>query len=117
MTILDQVVPHLPFDFSSIDIAAQQSSGLCRSGDAWLSPLGAAMFTLHFSATLDSELGRRLSVTQHLVALPVVEAVTQRIGYENGLTICFTARPELGGILVKVVDHGKRRSMRYRMRY
>ena len=83
MTILDQVIPYLPFDFSAIVIAAQQSSGLGRSGNAWLSPLGAAMFTLHFSTTLDSELGRRLSVTQHLVALAVVEAVTERIGYEN----------------------------------
>jgi len=115
MTILDPLIPHLPPDFSGIVIAAQQSSGVGRSGNAWLSPLGAAMFTLHFPTSLDSELGRRLSIVQHLVALAVVEAVIERSGYEDvGIRIKWPndllhgqTGAKLGGILVKSSIMGK----------
>lgn len=53
-----------------------------RGGNAWLSPPGCAMFTLHLQVALSSRLGQRIPFLQHLAALAVVEAVRTLPGYE-----------------------------------
>lgn len=53
-----------------------------RGGNAWLSPLGCAMFTLHARISLDSALGQRLPFLQHIVSTAVVESVRTMPGYE-----------------------------------
>lgn len=53
-----------------------------RGGNAWLSPLGCAMFTLQVQVELSSKLGQRIPFLQHLAALAVVEAVRTLPGYQ-----------------------------------
>lgn len=53
-----------------------------RGRNAWLSPLGCAMFTLAVQVDLNSALGRRIPFVQHLAALAVVEAVRALPGYQ-----------------------------------
>lgn len=53
-----------------------------RGKNAWLSPVGCAMFTLGVQVELSSRLGRRIPFLQHLAALAVVEAVRTLPGYQ-----------------------------------
>lgn len=53
-----------------------------RAGNAWLSPLGCAMFTVHTRVPVGSRLGQSIPFLQHLAALAVVEAVRTLRGYE-----------------------------------
>lgn len=53
-----------------------------RGRNAWLSPVGCAMFTVGLQVELSSRLGRRIPFLQHLAALAVVEAVRTLPGYE-----------------------------------
>lgn len=53
-----------------------------RGRNAWLSPLGCAMFTLSVEVDLSSRLGQRIPFLQHLAALAVVEAVRTLPGYQ-----------------------------------
>ena len=65
-----------------------------RGGNAWLSPVGCAMFTLAIQVELSSRLGQRIPFLQHLVALAVVEAVRTLPGYEvpDDTFTCTTTR-------------------------
>lgn len=53
-----------------------------RGRNAWLSPLGCAMFTLNVQVELSSRLGQRIPFLQHLAALAAVEAVRTLPGYQ-----------------------------------
>lgn len=53
-----------------------------RGRNAWLSPVGCAMFTVGLQVELSSRLGQRIPFLQHLAALAVVEAVRTLPGYE-----------------------------------
>lgn len=63
------------------------STAAGRSKNAWLSPLGCAMFTLKVQVNLRSKLGQRIPFLQHLAALAVVEAVRSLPGYEVSVCI------------------------------
>uniref|UniRef100_A0A3Q4GXI3 Holocarboxylase synthetase (biotin-(proprionyl-CoA-carboxylase (ATP-hydrolysing)) ligase) n=1 Tax=Neolamprologus brichardi TaxID=32507 RepID=A0A3Q4GXI3_NEOBR len=78
-----------------------------RGRNAWLSPLGCAMFTLNVQIELNSKLGQRIPFLQHLVALAVVEAVCSLPGYQDidlrvkwPNDIYYGNRMKLGGVLV-----------------
>ena len=58
-----------------------------RGGNAWLSPLGCAMFTLHVQVPISSSLGQSIPFLQHLAALAVVEAVCTLPGYEVSIPL------------------------------
>ncbi|KAM9728585.1 biotin--protein ligase isoform 1-T1 [Menidia menidia] len=83
MDLLEGMTVHLPDDVGLIAVAAQQSQGRGRGRNAWLSPLGCAMFTLRVRVELSSKLGQRIPFLQHLVALAVVEAVCTLPGYQD----------------------------------
>lgn len=53
-----------------------------RGPNAWLSPVGCALFTLLVSIPLRSQLGQRIPFVQHLMSLAVVEAVRSIPEYE-----------------------------------
>lgn len=55
---------------------------LGRGGNAWLSPPGCAMFSLHLRVPQRSLLGERIPFLQHIVSLAVVLGVRQKPGYE-----------------------------------
>ncbi|XP_053697240.1 biotin--protein ligase [Sabethes cyaneus] len=56
-------------------IPRQQTNGIGRSKNQWLSPKGCAMFSLQMHVPLNSPLGRRLPLIQHLVAVAIVRAI------------------------------------------
>ncbi|XP_048037382.1 biotin--protein ligase isoform X1 [Megalobrama amblycephala] len=107
MDLLDGLVSQAPQEVGLIAIAARQTQGKGRGGNAWLSPLGCAMFTLHLQVPLNSRLGQRLPFLQHLVALAVVESVRTLPGYEDvdlrlkwPNDIYYSNLMKLGGVLV-----------------
>ncbi|XP_028452185.1 biotin--protein ligase isoform X2 [Perca flavescens] len=107
MDLLQGLTLHLPKDVGLIAVAARQSQGRGRGGNAWLSPLGCAMFTLAVQVELSSRLGQRIPFLQHLAALAVVEAVRTLPGYEDidlrvkwPNDIYYSDLMKLGGVLV-----------------
>jgi biotin-(acetyl-CoA carboxylase) ligase len=56
-----------------------------RGGNAWLSPNGCAMFSVHVRVPLVSTLGDRVAFIQHIMGLAVVLAVRQKSGCEVGV--------------------------------
>ncbi|KAM9846631.1 biotin--protein ligase [Aulostomus maculatus] len=107
MDLLEGLSLHSPKDVSLIAVAAQQSQGKGRGRNAWLSPLGCAMFTLSVQVELSSRLGQRIPFLQHLTALAVIEAVRTLPGYQDidlrvkwPNDIYYGDRIKLGGVLV-----------------
>ncbi|XP_053703840.1 biotin--protein ligase [Synchiropus splendidus] len=107
MELFEGLYHQLPKDISLIVVAAQQISGRGRGRNAWLSPLGCAMFTLCLQVDLKSKLGQRIPFLQHLVALSVIEAVRTLPGYEDvdlrlkwPNDIYYSNLVKLGGVLV-----------------
>ncbi|KAL1379982.1 hypothetical protein pipiens_003672 [Culex pipiens pipiens] len=60
----------LPHGF--VAIPRRQTRGTGRNRNQWLSPDGCAMFSLQLHVPLDSPLGQRLPMVQHLIALGIV---------------------------------------------
>ncbi|MBN3297921.1 BPL1 ligase, partial [Amia calva] len=107
MDLLEGLMLQLPQEMGLIAIAARQTQGKGRGGNAWLSPLGCAMFTLHVRVPVCSPLGQRIPFLQHLAALAVVEAVRGLPGYEDidlrvkwPNDIYYSDLMKLGGVLV-----------------
>ncbi|XP_017023562.1 biotin--protein ligase isoform X1 [Drosophila kikkawai] len=53
----------------------QQTAGVGRSNNQWLSPLGCAMFSLQLHLAMDSPLGSRLPLLQHLIGAAIVNSL------------------------------------------
>ncbi|KAI3373381.1 hypothetical protein L3Q82_021930, partial [Scortum barcoo] len=107
MDLLEGLTLHLPKNVGLIVVAARQSQGRGRGRNAWLSPLGCAMFTLRVQVDLSSRLGQRIPFLQHLAALAVVEAVRTLPGYQDidlrvkwPNDIYYSNLMKLGGVLV-----------------
>ncbi|KAF4520098.1 hypothetical protein B566_EDAN010327 [Ephemera danica] len=64
-------------------VPRQQLTGRGRGGNEWLSPEGCGMFTLQLHLPLNSNLGRRVSLIQHITALAIVIAIREAKGYED----------------------------------
>ncbi|XP_016982089.2 biotin--protein ligase isoform X2 [Drosophila rhopaloa] len=56
-------------------LPVQQTSGVGRSNNQWLSPLGCAMFSLQLHLAMDSALGSRLPLLQHLIGAAIVNSL------------------------------------------
>ncbi|XP_051540030.1 biotin--protein ligase-like [Myxocyprinus asiaticus] len=107
MDLLEGLMLQLPHEMGLIAIAARQTQGKGRGCNAWLSPVGCGMFTLHLQLPLNSPLGQRVSFLQHLMALAVVESVRTLPGYEDidlrlkwPNDIYYSNLMKLGGVLV-----------------
>ncbi|KAM8897237.1 biotin--protein ligase isoform 2-T2 [Spinachia spinachia] len=107
MDLLQGLTLHLPKDVGLVAVSARQSQGKGRGGNAWLSPLGCAMFTLTLQVEMSSRLGQRIPFLQHLVALAAVEAVRSLPGYQDidlkvkwPNDIYYGNLMKLGGVLV-----------------
>uniref|UniRef100_A0A2S2NYB8 Biotin--protein ligase n=2 Tax=Schizaphis graminum TaxID=13262 RepID=A0A2S2NYB8_SCHGA len=68
-------------------IPKQQITGIGRGGNKWLSPSGCAMFSVQLHIPFDSQLGQRLALLQHVVALSVVSAICSLPGGYNKLDL------------------------------
>ncbi|XP_030376572.1 biotin--protein ligase isoform X2 [Scaptodrosophila lebanonensis] len=53
----------------------QQTAGMGRSNNQWLSPLGCAMFSIQLHISMDSPLGSRLPLIQHIVGVAIVNTL------------------------------------------
>ncbi|XP_030058075.1 biotin--protein ligase isoform X2 [Microcaecilia unicolor] len=114
MNLLDGLMMESPEEMGLIAIAAQQTQGKGRGRNAWLSPIGSALFTLHLSIPLVSQLGQRIAFIQHLMSLAVVESVRSIPGYEAvelrvkwPNDIYYGDLMKLGGVLVNSTLMGK----------
>ncbi|KAG7187870.1 hypothetical protein KM043_013851 [Ampulex compressa] len=88
-------------------IARQQTRGKGRGKNVWLSPIGAAMFTLQLHIPSNSHLARHVTVLQHLAAAAIVSAIRSLPGYEDielnlkwPNDIYIGGKIKIGGILV-----------------
>ncbi|XP_060090262.1 biotin--protein ligase [Heteronotia binoei] len=107
MNLLDGLMFKVPQEIGLIAIAVQQTQGRGRGGNTWLSPVGAALSTLHVTVPLSSELGQRIPFIQHLVSLAVVESVRSIPGYQDidlrvkwPNDIYYSDLMKLGGVLI-----------------
>ncbi|XP_068186882.1 biotin--protein ligase isoform X2 [Antennarius striatus] len=107
MDLLEGLTPHVPKDVGLIAVASRQIQGRGRGRNAWLSPVGCAMFTLSIQVEVSSRLGQRIPFLQHLAALAVVEAVRTLPGYQDidlrvkwPNDIYYSNLMKLGGVLV-----------------
>lgn len=107
MDLLQGRMLQSPQEVGLIAIAARQTQGKGRGGNAWLSPPGCAMFTLHLQLPVNSRLGQRIPFLQHLAALAVVQSVRTLPGYEDvdlrlkwPNDIYYSNLMKLGGVLV-----------------
>ncbi|XP_041528925.1 biotin--protein ligase isoform X5 [Microtus oregoni] len=107
MSLLDGLMFEMPQEMGLIAIAVRQTQGKGRGPNAWLSPVGCALFTLLVSIPLRSQLGQRIPFVQHLMSLAVVEAVRSIPEYEEinlrvkwPNDIYYSDLMKIGGVLV-----------------
>lgn len=104
---------HPPLLNGLVVIPSQQTHGKGRGGNAWLSPLGCAMFTIQLHVALSSTLGQHLSFIQHLIAIAVADAVRDQPGYSD-IPVClkwpndiYIGRDlKIGGVIVEASTMG-----------
>ena len=53
-----------------------------RGSNQWTSPVGCALFTIHFAVNLQSLLGQRLSLLQLLASVAVLQAIERTPEYK-----------------------------------
>lgn len=82
MTSSMDVLQNLTLTHGIVVIPRQQTRGVGRSKNTWLSPDGCLMFSMQLHVPLSSVLGQRISLIQHLIALAVVQAIIGLPGYE-----------------------------------
>ncbi|XP_066476952.1 biotin--protein ligase [Tiliqua scincoides] len=107
MSLLDGLIFKVPQEIGLIAIAVQQTQGKGRGRNSWLSPVGAALSTVHITIPSSSQLGQRIPFIQHLVSLAVVESVRSLPGYQDidlrvkwPNDIYYSDLMKLGGVLV-----------------
>ncbi|XP_062122556.1 biotin--protein ligase isoform X1 [Drosophila sulfurigaster albostrigata] len=60
----------------------QQTAGVGRSNNQWLSPLGCAMFSTQLHIATDSPLGSRLPLIQHIIGAAIVNTLRSHPQYK-----------------------------------
>ncbi|XP_076390314.1 holocarboxylase synthetase-like protein isoform X2 [Megachile rotundata] len=83
MTSSMDVVNGRPFQHGLAIIVRQQTKGRGRGKNIWLSPKGCANFTLQLHVPVNTILGTRISILQHLVSVAIVSAIKSLPGYEE----------------------------------
>lgn len=108
MPLFDKIQFSVPSGVGLIAIPGKQTQGKGRGGNAWLSPVGCAMFSLLVSLPMDSHLGRHASFLQHITSLAVVQSVRSLPGYQDidlrlkwPNDLYFSDKMKLGGVIVK----------------
>ncbi|XP_072379075.1 biotin--protein ligase isoform X1 [Diabrotica undecimpunctata] len=61
-------------------IPRQQTQGVGRSNNKWISSMGSALFSLQIIISLNSPLGKALPLIQHLTMVAVVSAIKKAVG-------------------------------------
>ncbi|XP_054733910.1 biotin--protein ligase [Anastrepha obliqua] len=96
-------------------LVRQQTEGVGRNNNQWLSPLGCAMFSIQLHISLDSPLGGRLPLLQHIVGLALVNTfrgnevykdLNIRLKWPND--IYANGVQKIGGLIVKTTIFGSK---------
>ncbi|XP_017467645.1 PREDICTED: uncharacterized protein LOC108360017 isoform X2 [Rhagoletis zephyria] len=96
-------------------LVRQQTEGVGRSNNQWLSPLGCAMFSIQLHISLDSPLGGRLPLLQHIIGLAMVNTLKGnklykdldiRLKWPND--IYANGVQKIGGLIVKTTIFGSK---------
>ncbi|XP_023176975.2 biotin--protein ligase isoform X3 [Drosophila hydei] len=89
-------------------LPVQQTDGIGRSGNQWLSPLGCAMFSTQLHIDMDSPLGTRLPLLQHVIGAAVVNTLRGHkqyrvldIALKWPNDIIANGNSKIGGLVVK----------------
>jgi biotin--protein ligase len=69
-------------DMGLVCTPGQQTKGKGRGGNVWLSPKGCMMFSCPLKFPVLSNISKKASIIQHIVALSVVTAIRTIPGYE-----------------------------------
>uniref|UniRef100_A0A034W455 Biotin--protein ligase n=1 Tax=Bactrocera dorsalis TaxID=27457 RepID=A0A034W455_BACDO len=96
-------------------LVRQQMEGVGRSNNQWISPLGCAMFSLQLHLSLDSALGRRLPLLQHIIGLAMVTTLKGNPTYKDldirlkwPNDIYANGVQKIGGLIVKTTIFGSK---------
>ncbi|XP_029405948.2 uncharacterized protein LOC105225980 isoform X1 [Bactrocera dorsalis] len=96
-------------------LVRQQMEGVGRSNNQWISPLGCAMFSLQLHFSLDSALGRRLPLLQHIIGLAMVTTLKGNPTYKDldirlkwPNDIYANGVQKIGGLIVKTTIFGSK---------
>ncbi|XP_071956802.1 biotin--protein ligase-like [Antedon mediterranea] len=107
MTLFEGFMFQVEENVGTVAIATRMTQGKGRGGNAWISPIGCAMFSVHVRIPIQSNLGQRLPFLQHIASAAVVEAVRSLDGYENidlrlkwPNDIYYGDKMKLGGVIV-----------------
>ncbi|XP_037948879.1 biotin--protein ligase isoform X2 [Teleopsis dalmanni] len=91
----------------------QQTEGVGRSNNQWLSPIGCAMFSLQLHISLNSNLGSRLPLIQHIIGVAIVNALkTQNLYKDLEISIKWpndvyaNGVSKIGGLIIKTTIFG-----------
>ncbi|XP_023297567.2 biotin--protein ligase isoform X3 [Lucilia cuprina] len=107
------VISDLELTNGIVVIPRQQTDGMGRSNNQWLSPLGCAMFSIQLHINLDTPLGQRLPLIQHILGVAMINSLKNHplykvlnLGlkwpndaYANGIN-------KIGGLVVKTTLMG-----------
>ncbi|XP_055639673.1 biotin--protein ligase [Toxorhynchites rutilus septentrionalis] len=77
------IVSNASLSHGFVVIPRRQTHGNGRNNNQWLSPEGCVMFSMQLHVPLASQLGRRLPIIQHLVAIAIILAVRTIPDYEE----------------------------------
>ncbi|TMW51845.1 hypothetical protein DOY81_003090 [Sarcophaga bullata] len=69
------VISNLELTNGIVVIPRQQTNGVGRSSNQWISPLGCAMFSIQLHIAIDTPLGQRLPLIQHIVGAAMVNSL------------------------------------------
>ncbi|GLV38483.1 Holocarboxylase synthetase [Carabus blaptoides fortunei] len=83
MTSSMDVLDTKKFDHGFVVLPARQTAGSGRGGNAWLSPIGCAMFSMQIHVPMNSILAQGLPLIQHLVSVAIVSGIRSQPGYED----------------------------------
>ncbi|XP_020713946.1 biotin--protein ligase isoform X1 [Ceratitis capitata] len=96
-------------------LVRQQTEGVGRSNNQWLSPMGCAMFSLQLHLSLDSQLGKRLPLVQHIIGLAMVNTLRGNPTYKDldvrlkwPNDIYANGTQKIGGLIVKTTLAGSK---------
>lgn len=105
MNISDSFSKAFPNVDGFVVVTGCQTAGRGRSGNEWISPIGAALFTINLIVPFDSSISKSLVLIQHLTAVSICKAISEfipnfpiRIKWPNDLY--YKREFKLGGILV-----------------
>lgn len=96
LTSSQHIITDKKLSHGFVVIPRQQTEGAGRLKNRWLSPIGCAAFSLQMHIPLDSNMGMRLSMIQHMVMVAIVSALKKI----NGCEVCLLFRSFLCNIKV-----------------